>query len=429
MKILMVTNTFTPHVGGVARSVEAFSRGYRERGHSVLTVAPTFENMPEDETDVVRVPAIQKFNGSDFSIAMPIARLLSSAVEAFRPDVIHAHHPFLLGSAALRLAYVYQKPLVFTHHTLYERYTHYVPGDSEVMKRFAISLSTSFANQCNEVIAPSESLAKLMRERGVERPITVVPTGVRLEDFARGSGPGFRAAMDIPPNAFVVGHVGRLAPEKNLELLAEAAARLLSTRTDAHCLIVGEGPSRHAIRDHFARQGVADRLHMAGTLDQPLLASAYRCMDAFAFASQSETQGMVLTEAMASAVPVVALDGPGVREVVDASNGRLLTSEATSDDLAASFGEIASMSETEISALRQGALRTAECYSIERSIDRAIEVYERVVGEAAQSAQDAYDAWTTAMRRIEAEWKVLKGFAASAEDVLVSPDSEAGSPN
>ena len=116
MNILMLTNTFTPHVGGVARSVETFTAGYRALGHRVLVLAPRFEGMPESERDVIRVPAIQHFNGSDFSVPFPVPGLLAGVVERFRPDIVHLHHPYLLGGTALRIGASRNIPVVFTHH-------------------------------------------------------------------------------------------------------------------------------------------------------------------------------------------------------------------------------------------------------------------------------------------------------------------------
>lgn len=214
MNILILTNTFTPHVGGVARSVAAFAEEYRKRGHRVLIVAPEFPGMPREEVDVVRVAAIRNFNASDFSVALPPLAGLGERLDDFRPDIVHSQHPFLLGMTALRIARYRQLPLVFTHHTLYEQYTHYVPADSPAMKRFAIDLATRYANLCDHVFAPSESIRKLLLKRGVTRPVTVVPTGVCPEHFAQGDGAGVRERMGIPASAFVVGHLGRLAPER-----------------------------------------------------------------------------------------------------------------------------------------------------------------------------------------------------------------------
>jgi glycosyltransferase involved in cell wall biosynthesis len=159
MKILMMTNTYKPIVGGVERSVETFTEEYRSNRHRVIIVAPQFKNIPKDETDVIRVPAIQNFNGTDFSVQVPIPGVLSRALMGLRPDIVHAHHPYLIGDTALRVAAKHKAPFVFTYHTFYERYTHYVPGDSPVLKRFVIALSTGFANLCNMVFAPSQSVA------------------------------------------------------------------------------------------------------------------------------------------------------------------------------------------------------------------------------------------------------------------------------
>ena len=414
MNILMMTNTFTPHVGGVARSVQSFTNGYRKRGHRVLVVAPEYENMPEKEVDVIRVPAIQHFNHSDFSVVLPIPGFLTSAVEKFRPNIVHVHHPFLIGGTALRVAHTLELPLAFTHHTMYEQYTHYVPADSKPLKRFVIDLSTRYANLCDLVFAPSESIASILTQRGVETPIDVVPTGVDLERFGRGSGPGFRLALDIPQDAFVVGHVGRLAPEKNLQFLAEGVARFLKAESSAHFLIVGRGPSEKAIRDLFSEKGIVHRLHFSGSLDHPLLTSAYRAMDVFAFASKSETQGMVLTEAMAAGVPVVALDAPGAREVVvDQRNGRLLDSGSV-DQFASALRWAASLAPEQMHRLRQGAGKTAQVFSMDRSVEKALSRYRMLLEKMPAHRHAEFNKWTAALRRVKTDWDVLKGLAGAA---------------
>lgn len=411
MNIIMMTNTFTPHLGGVARSVEGFTAEYRKRGHRVLVIAPEFEAMPENEVDVIRIPAIQRFNGSDFSVVLPIHSSLTSAVEDFSPDIIHSHHPFLLGGTALRIAHIFEIPLVFTHHTRYEQYTHYVPGDSELLKRFVVKLAISYADLCDQVFAPSESLARILVKRGVIAPIAVVPTGVHCERFSRGSGPGFREAMDIPVEAFVVGHLGRLAPEKNIPFLTESVASFLKNVNRAHFLVIGKGPSERVIREIFNRDGLAGRLHHAAILDHPLLASAYRAMDVFAFASKSETQGMVLTEAMAAGVPVIALDAPGVREVVvDYQNGRLLQTD-TIDAFVTALQWAESLSLQEKDHIKRHANDTAEEFSMKNSADKALELYRQLMEKKFVQRHNEYSRWTAMLRLIKTEWDLLKGVA------------------
>jgi 1,2-diacylglycerol 3-alpha-glucosyltransferase len=423
VKIVMMTNTFAPHVGGVARSVTAFTDSYRARGHRVVVVAPFFEGAPDRETDVIRIPAIQNFNGSDFSVVLPVPGALMTKVRELEPDVIHAHHPFLLGATAVRLARAYRIPMVFTHHTMYERYTHYVPGDSPALKRFVIRLSTSFANLCDLVFAPSESVAREIAQRGVTTPVEVVPTGVDTEALATGDGRGFREGQGIPDDAFVVGHLGRLAPEKNLGFLTRAVARFLEREPRARFLVVGVGPSADAIRAEMRERGLEDRLHTVGILKGQALVDAYHAMDAFAFASMTETQGLVVAEAMAAGVPVVALDAPGVREVVrDGKNGRLLPEEdegAFADGLAWAAGR-----DGEAAAdLKHEPLATAERFSLDRSADKALRLYERLRGRPHEDTDDQYDAWDSSVRMIQAEWEVIKDLAEAAGAAI----KEAGS--
>ncbi len=429
MRILMMTNTFTPHVGGVARSVESFTTSYRQLGHPVLVVAPEFDNMPSEEIDVVRIPAIQNFNGSDFSVVLPAAGFLRSAVEAFDPDIVHSHHPFLIGSTALRLARQLSLPIVFTHHTMYEQYTHYVPGDSETLKRFVINLSTRYANLCDHVFAPSASIAAVLRKREVVAPIDVVPTGVSLELMSRGNGAAFRAVMGIPEDAFVIGHVGRLAPEKNLGFLTDAVVAFLKSNPRACFLLVGWGPSAGPLRRAFHEAGLAERLHETGVLSHPILASAYQAMDLFAFASKSETQGMVLTEANAAGVPVVALNAPGVREVVvDGENGRLLTEESI-EAFCSAFRWLAEMTPGQREKLRRAAKATADGFSLQSTARKALSIYRSMLGRDISRPSEDDKALRGTLQLIKAEWDLLMGMAGAAGAALTSDEEGADAPS
>jgi len=419
MNILMVTNTFTPHVGGVARSVEGFSAQYRKLGHRVLVAAPEFENMPKDEVDVVRIRALQNFNGSDFSVPLPITHLLRRALEKLRPDLVHSHHPFLLGDSAARVAVAQNIPLVFTHHTMYEQYTHYVPGDSAAMKRFAIDLATGYANLCDAVIAPSESIAEILQERGVDVPIEVIPTGVDRAFFASGDGPRFRRDHGIPADAMVVGHVGRLAPEKNLDFLCRALASLCEQRPAVHVVIVGDGPSRGPIAQTFEQRGLGDRLHLPGVVDREFLPSTYAAMDVFAFSSKSETQGMVLTEAIAAGIPPVAIDAPGAREVVrDRQNGRLLRTENLHDFVEA-LGWTLDQTGSARESLNAGIEETTKQFAMLTTADQALDLYQRLTaGHSRTHDPERTNVWITAQRRLGEEWNLLANRTGAARNAL-----------
>lgn len=420
MRIAMFTNTFTPHVGGVARSVASFTAEHSRRGHRVLVVAPIFDPCPAQERDVVRVPAIQHFSDGDFSLPVPVPRRLSAALDRFAPDLIHSHHPFLLGSSALRAAAHRALPLVFTHHTLYEQYTHYMPGDSPAMRRAAVDQAAGYCNLCDAVIAPSESVQRLLRRRGVTVPTEAIATGVDIGLFAAGRGEQVRQRFGIPPQALVVGHVGRLAPEKNLGFLIRAVSRFLAQNRRAHALVAGDGLSKGEIRRLAREAGVGERLHLAGVYeDQGELADVYAAMDVFAFASHSETQGMVLAEAMAAGVPVVAVDASGVREVVrDAYNGRLL--EANDEAaFAEALDELTSLPDASRRAMIDGARATARRFSLEATAARSRQLYGRLL-TAPDRPRPAGSVWQAARRSFVEQLKIWRNFSHAAVGSLLT---------
>ncbi len=421
MRIAMFTNTYLPHVGGVARSVKTLEDECRKRGHEVCVIAPE-SDMAEESPDVLRVPAIQNFNGSDFSVRLPSLNLISNFLEDFQPDIIHSHHPFLLGDSGLREAWKVKLPVVFTHHTLYERYTHYVPLDSDALKRVAIQLATEYCNLCSRIIAPSESIARLLLERGVTAPIEAIPTGIDTAAFAAADGAAFRELHRIPDGATVVGHVGRLAEEKNLRFLTEAVKAALSRHPEAWFVLVGDGPEKQAMIDLIG----TDRIIAPGSLHGTDLANAYASMDVFVFASQSETQGMVLAEAMAAGVPVVALDGPGVREIMkDGENGTMLAGDAPVEAYADALHHLLSDADFR-HRCAEGASATAAEYDRDVTTDRIISLYGELIEAAAEDRAEDFTPWDRLLNGIGVEWDLtVAKLAAVAAVVAATPATEA----
>jgi glycosyltransferase involved in cell wall biosynthesis len=423
MKICLLTNTYLPHVGGVARSVSTFADEYERLGHEVLVVAPNLpgKTKARAEAKVERVAAVQNFNGSDFSVRLPLAAALSTRIDEFKADVVHAHHPFLLGDTALRLATNRSVPVIFTHHTRYEDYVHYVPFASPALRRAAIQLSTEYANMCDGVIAPSASIASLIKRRGVTVPVAVVPTGIDTQAFAAGNGARFRREQKIPAKAFVVGHVGRLAPEKNLPYLAKAVAIFLKRQPHARFLVVGSGPSTETLREECSRHGVAGQLVLAGAQTGRRLCDAYGAMDVFAFSSLSETQGLVVTEAMAAGCPVVALRAPGVRDVVRHGENGFLLPVGTAPAAFARHLEKLRADRARLAAFRKAARATAAEFSVTHCAERALAFYEKIrVATRRERRLSRESTWRTLQDRIEVEWNLLSRNARALSTALAS---------
>jgi len=417
MNILMMTNTYRPYLGGVARSVESFTAEYRRQGHNVLVVAPRYNDAREDEPGLIRMPAIQNFNGSDMSVRVAIPGMLASKLANFAPDVVHAHQPFVMGDAALRIAVGRNLPLLFTHHTMWESYTHYIPGDSAAMKRFVVALATGYANLCDAVIAPSRDTRRLLISRGVQTSISVVPTGVDIERFDGASGGTFRRHSGIPEDGFVVGHVGRLGEEKNLVFLSRAVAEFVGRGDNRFFVVVGDGHMSEQIEAIFAARGLSGRIMAVGRLEGDRLAEAYAAFDVFAFSSRTETQGLVLVEAMAAGVPAVALDAPGVREVLrDGYNGAMVAGEDL-DVFAGALEWIAACNPQERRKMSANARATARRFALDRCAARLLRLYQRVIHVKNEKVVSE-SLWENARRRLNAEWKVWSGRAKAGAEAL-----------
>lgn len=428
MRICHFTNTFLPHVGGVARAVQTLLEDQRQARHRVLVVAPEFAEgvAPRRiERSVERIPAITHFNRSDFSVRLPVAAALSDRLANFRADILHAHHPFLLGDTALREGASRQVPVIFTHHTLYERYTHYLPWDSDTMQGIAAELATRFANRCAAVIAPSESVRKLVVDRGVTVPVHVVPTGIDTARLATGDGARARQRWRIPATAVLVGHLGRLAEEKNLGFLSEALARALHARPEAWALIVGDGPERESMESAFRDAGVLSRVIFTGKLSGTRLHDACAAMDQFAFTSLTETQGLVLAEAMAAGAPVIALDASGSREVVqDQRNGRLLPASTTSEDFGGVL--ITALDSPDLrQSWREGARATAAEFDRKRTSARMLDVYADAVERhrAVIPMSPLEEVWDPFIERLATEARLIADKAGSVIRALTEPSA------
>ncbi len=423
MNILMMTNTYLPLVGGLERSIESFTKEYRKRGHRVVIVVPEYEGSPKKELDVIRVPALKHFHGSPFSLKLPIAGFFLEALGDFKPDIIHAHHPFLMGDTALRLAYAHKVPLIFTHHSLYEENV----GDSEAAKKFMLELATGYANSCDHVVAPSESVAEIIRARGVTTQITVIPTGLHLSEYKK-TGKNIREQSKISKDAFVVGYVGRLSPEKNLPFLARAVASFLKKEKNAVFLVVGSGPSEEALVKHFKEQKLEDQLRLAGVMKGAKLIEAFQTIDVFAFSSHSETQGMVLNEAMAAGTPVVGVDAPGVRDIIrDKINGRLIPDE-NEEEFSEALSWVLERTPAGRRKLIAEAKKTAKQFSMQRCAGKALRLYQSLQTEKGFQRKLEEKDWFPLMQRAEAEWKLLCNFTKATMGAAFGPNVDSLTP-
>lgn len=317
MRIGIFSESYLPRVSGVVHSVDAFVRALRQEGHHVVVVAPAYRGYHDTDPDVIRFPSVHAPRYADFPLAIPYSPSRWRRLQTLDLDLVHTHSPFLMGVVGARLARSLHIPLIFTYHTLYDEYVHYVPWIGPRLSRSAVrSYATAYANRCDCVIAPSPTIARRLRAQGVTTRIEILATGVvdpvvfasLQPDWVR---PAYGVANDRP----LVVTASRLGKEKSVDLVLRAFA-LVAKRREASLLVVGGGPEETALRQTAAELGIEAHTIFTGLLAHRQALECVAAADVFLFASQTETQGLVVLEAMAAGVPVVAVDAGGVADTV-----------------------------------------------------------------------------------------------------------------
>ena len=316
-----------------------------------------------------------------FQPEMRIASLYSQhayrLVRRANLDVIHSHDPFAIGLFGLAVAKRFRLPYVHTYHTLYPEYVHYV-WETRFTRAMAERLSREFCDQCDLVLAPSTKIEKALAHWGVTAPVKLLPTGVDAARFSSrdpAAAKAFRKKFGIPASDQLLTFVGRIGLEKNVDLLVEALAQV-KTR-GARLLIVGNGPYLPDLEKHIAALGIRDRVTFTGYLRGEDVAAAYAASDAFFFASLSETQGLVIAEAMASGLPVVAVEDLAVGDAVtDGVNG-FLTKERPAALAAAADRVLTDPSLR--AAMGVAALERASDLSIDRMAEKLAGMYAELI--------------------------------------------------
>ncbi|RKI94011.1 glycosyltransferase family 4 protein [Parablautia intestinalis] len=383
MKIAMMTNSYKPFIAGVPVSIERLSRSLQARGHEVVVFAPSYDEQ-EEEKNVVRYKALLRGVACGFSVPDSLDSKIEKSFKEGNFDVIHVHHPMLIGRTAQYLSWKYHVPLVFTYHTRYEQYLHYVGLSG--LKRVMPAYVKSYGKRCDMVLAPTPMMKDYLEEIGITAPVRVVPTGLHEDSFYpdRQRALGIRQHL-AEDKKYLFCTVARLAKEKNLEFLFESMKLFKENCGSCFRLaLIGDGPQRDSLEKRADSLGLSREIIFLGKIPNQEVKNYCHASDLFLFTSLSETQGIVLLESMAAGTPVLALWGSGTRDVVvNGKNGYM--TEASETEFADKLMDI--LEKKEIELLRQGAVMTAENYSSEK-IARLAEsayveaVYDRMLKES-----------------------------------------------
>jgi glycosyltransferase involved in cell wall biosynthesis len=324
LKIGVFTDSYKPYTSGVVRSIDTFTSELSALGHEIYIFAPNYPKC-EKETGVFRFPSVPAPTHPNYSLALPFSFRMRNIVQKLNLDIIHVHSPFLLGRVGARYAKRLQIPLVFTFHTLYEEYVHYVPFAHGITKDLTQRLSTDFCNQCDLVVTPTRVISEYIKSLGVKTPVVNIPTGIQVEDYGSGDANWLQKTFGMLANEKILLCVGRLGKEKNLQWLLEATALVEREYSNIRLVLVGEGPEKNNLKNKAKELGIDKKLTFTGMLPKEKVIHCYKSSDVFIFSSVTETQGLVIGEAKAAGLPVVAVKAYGVSEMVEHEKDGFLT--------------------------------------------------------------------------------------------------------
>ena len=326
MKIGFFTDTYTPQINGVVTSILTFKNELEKLGHDVYIFAPT-PKQKNDSKKTIRFPSVKFFFQPEMRFAFPYSQKALKLIEKINLDIVHSHDPFSIGLFGLWLAKRKKIPYVHTYHTLYPEYIHYI-WETKFTKEWSKILSRKFCNKCDSIIAPSTKIKNYLKKWGTSKPIEIIPTGINIEEFKEKNGEitKFKNKYKISSNDKLLIFIGRIGKEKNIGLLIRTIKKVKNK--NVKLLIAGNGPYKTELLKLAKKVGVENKILFLGYLPRKEVIAAYKSSYIFIFSSKSETQGLVIAEAMTAGLPVIAVSDLAIADMVkDKKNGYLVKSD------------------------------------------------------------------------------------------------------
>ncbi len=327
MKIAFFTDSYKPYISGVVRSVESFMIELQNAGNEVYIFAPDYPGSKKED-NIFRFKSLPAGAVPGFRLALPLSTSVFNRVKELDLDLIHTHSPFLMGWLGKLISRRLNIPLVFTYHTLYEKYAHYFPLGEGVARKLAINYSKRYCQNCDLVIAPTDYVENMLLGYGIKTAIKTVPTGIDIHKYYNKNGLWIRSEYGIRDDEKILLFVGRLGQEKNIELLMETFKMVSESLANTRLIMVGDGPLRKKLLKMTDDYMLNDKIIFTGEKEPDEVVDFYLASDLFVFPSLTETQGLVTLEAMAGGLPVIAVNAAGTTSMVDDGlNGLLVKAD------------------------------------------------------------------------------------------------------
>lgn len=376
MNIGIFTNIYLPGVSGVITVIENYKKELENQGHQVFIFAAKYPGYQDKEPNIFRFKSIDIRYKISYPLPIIFSPHLSRTVKKLKLDIIHSQHFFICGQIAWYYAKKFNIPLIFTHHTRYDLFTDYVPIlPKEISKSLAQILCAFYSNSCDAVIAPTQDVKNLLLKYKVKTPIAVIPSGIDLKEFSEKNSKIIREKYNINEDKILLLSASRLGPEKNIPFLLKSFKKISSKYPNICFMVAGDGPSKKMLENQTAKLGLKERVIFTGEIPRQKIPLYYAAADIFLFSSLSDVQPTVITEAMASGLPIVAIKANGVKDVIINKENGILSSHNINDFSQAVIKLINNPDFRKKNS--EKAKKTANNYSIEKSTKKLIALYEK----------------------------------------------------
>lgn len=382
MKIALITEVYHPSVNGVVVSIDSFRNELCALGHTVIIIAPESKIKHLDPPHTFRVPSLALPWTRDYKMSRPNASTFSF-IKNQKFDVIHTQHMFTMGWFGLRAGRRYSIPVVHTYHTLITEYTHHIPLFGSfiptrwLIQKYLVNHSRRYADAVNALITPSHAMAHILRSYGIRKKINVVSTGINSALFDAADGDYVYARHALPKNVKIVLFVGRLALEKSVDLLIQSYAKLQKIHPHTRLILLGSGPQQQQYEALVKILGISDKVIFPGFVSPDITRHYFKAAYIFAFPSHTDTQGIVIAEAMAAGAAVIAVNRLGPTDIVrNGYNGLLIE---PSVDMMAHALERLIVNTSLRDRLVRNAHESVKQYSSQKQTDKLIHVYTQAI--------------------------------------------------
>lgn len=381
MRIGIFTECYKPIINGVVNSILGFKQGFEALGHEVYVFCPTYINHKDDLNDknIIHLQSWPLPGKSGYHYVFPLSQEIKNIAKTM--DIIHVQHPFIMGQRALKISQEFNIPIIFTNHTQYDQYTHYIPFSKSIVLKSIVKYIIKFTANLDLIIAPAQGIKKKLESYGVKTPIEIVPNGIDTKRFEKEVSKKeinkilerYKLDIDWP----VLIYTGRIAEEKNLIFLLKAFQELVKDYPETYLMLIGGGVQIDYFTNLIKELNLKENVFITGFIPYEEVQNYLALGKIYVTASKSEVHPLTLLEAMAQGLPPVIIDAPGTGDIVTDMKDGLKTKDNIKDFIKKI--QLLLINKKLHNILSKGAKETAEKYSIPETSKRLLEVYEKVM--------------------------------------------------